>query len=552
MGNLYNTIAVEEKEILSYPQFHHRLPFYAQVPPDGRALYDQWVKEGRNWEARSPEDAAARFCAGTVVLESSQSVIDQEIAYAVEAGLDYWAFWWTSNDGSAHQQSLLNLYLSSAKKKGLRWCPILCAHGAAQDENWLVDRMCEPDFFTVLDGRPVIYTPVDFMTPDNIDKIINSIRNKCAARGLKPYIVAISFHCGGQKLADLARGIDADAVSWYSSQMFDMANPYSYLMERDTKKWDVAAATGMQVIPGFATGWDCRPRNRRDIMREYMFLGGYETGYITPDATSVEIEEMLTRAMTWNAKRGNPDTNPNTVLVYAWNEFSEAGVTICPQYNPENPQSPNRACLDAVKNAINKAPVLAQTSAQMEAMLPTIHLFTEAIGPVSGPFMLTVRFNEDVIGLGLEDFDIKGGSLSALSGTGAEYNLCVTPINLEDDTDIKINLRAGAVKTKAGITNEASHPFVIKCERPKYPVTFDTNGGVVKMDAYVISHGDTIISPPSPKKVRHEFMGWYTNEAQKWDFAVDVVLRTTTLYAKWEAVPETPYFELGWKTHFTE
>jgi hypothetical protein len=46
------------------PEWHYRLPFFASIGPDGKAL----------------------------VREDSQEVIDKEIAYAKAGGLDYWAF----------------------------------------------------------------------------------------------------------------------------------------------------------------------------------------------------------------------------------------------------------------------------------------------------------------------------------------------------------------------------------------------------------------------------------------------------------------------------
>lgn len=67
-----------------------------------------------------------------------------------------------------------------------------------------------------------------------------------------------------------------------------------------------------------------------------------------------------------------------------------------------------------------------------------------------------------------------------------------------------------------------------------YTVSFECNGGS-EIDPVLVRDGQTIRSPAAPAKAKHEFAGWYEDEALTdiWDFNSDVVTRDMTLYAKW-------------------
>ena len=84
--------------------WHYRLPFYATV------LSEQKVE----------------------VRGNSQKVMDQELACASAAGLDYWAFLTYAPDSPMSQG--LKFYLSSATKAKLKFC-LICHHIRENDLN---------------------------------------------------------------------------------------------------------------------------------------------------------------------------------------------------------------------------------------------------------------------------------------------------------------------------------------------------------------------------------------------------------------------------------
>ena len=66
-----------------------------------------------------------------------------------------------------------------------------------------------------------------------------------------------------------------------------------------------------------------------------------------------------------------------------------------------------------------------------------------------------------------------------------------------------------------------------------YTVTFETNGGTTIPSAEV-KHGNLVAKPVNPVKEKSDFVGWYTQDGEAWNFETDVVLENLILYAKWE------------------
>ena len=63
-------------------------------------------------------------------------------------------------------------------------------------------------------------------------------------------------------------------------------------------------------------------------------------------------------------------------------------------------------------------------------------------------------------------------------------------------------------------------------------VAFDAQGGSYVAPRYV-AKGKLVSEPAAPTRDGYTFLGWYTAEGEKWDFAKDVVTADMTLYAKW-------------------
>lgn len=70
-------------------------------------------------------------------------------------------------------------------------------------------------------------------------------------------------------------------------------------------------------------------------------------------------------------------------------------------------------------------------------------------------------------------------------------------------------------------------------------VAFDVQGGSYVAPRYVAKN-KMVSEPAAPTRDGYTFLGWYTAEGEKWDFAKDVVTADMTLYAKWIKNAVTP------------
>jgi hypothetical protein len=329
-------------------QWHYKLPFYARVSKD-------------KFEVRS----------------DSQEIMDQEIIYASEAGLDYWAFCYKypkSKDVeipsgllkekdnvleiTEYQKSNagLPLYLSSKHKKKLNFCSILLGN---KKEQWpeitehLVSLFKEPTYQKVLDGRPLLYRyyvekmAEQFGSEENAKKALDYLRSETVKAGLKPpYFVAQVWNVNdGAEFLDI---MGFDALSAYSMCIDAETNeqkeyPYSRLSKINRDFWNACKGTGKQVIPIVNAGWDVRPRWwDTDLMELYQ--GGHKPWFTEP--SPAELANHLKDAIQWNLD--NPSAGrANTVLIYAWNETDEGGWL-----HPTLAEGTAR--LDAIKKVLKK------------------------------------------------------------------------------------------------------------------------------------------------------------------------------------------------------
>lgn len=92
---------------------------------------------------------------------SPQEVMDKEIVFASEAGMDYWAFLLYPESTSMSES--LQQYLNSNLRQKINFCLILHNAFGVSDEQWPKERdravalLGKPGYQKVLDGRPLVY-----------------------------------------------------------------------------------------------------------------------------------------------------------------------------------------------------------------------------------------------------------------------------------------------------------------------------------------------------------------------------------------------------------
>jgi len=292
----------------------------------------------KRWHARIPFFGKAVSDTQVEIRGYTQEIVDQEIAFARHAGLDYWAF--VTYEPDSPMSLALKLYLTSTRKRGLRFCLLteIGKWGTPETHRPKVERflklMAQPTYQCVLGDRPLIY--VGFVKDawltawggaSGARKLFDEFRADARKAGLgNPYIVLMDFTPPrGGKLAD---ALGCDAISAYATQANGRGAPYADLAKHAERFWDQCKATGKPVVPIAMAGWDRRPRVEHPVPweRHQKPGAGIEKYYQTPEPA--ELAAHVERAVRWT--RENPTACPaQAILVYAWNEHDEGGW-LCP------------------------------------------------------------------------------------------------------------------------------------------------------------------------------------------------------------------------------
>jgi hypothetical protein len=321
----------------------------APRPVVGAIRWDAWTAgsewEGNlgptQWRSRLPFYGKETGPDTVEVRADTQEVMDQEIAYAKAAGLDYWAYCFHLPTDLAQEpdEYALRLHLASARKTDVHFCFILMGqawwgpvaeYGRAAER--LAQYFADPAYQKVEGNRPLLYIyytenlAKHFGGEEQARAALDLIRQKAVAADLgPPLIVAQVWHADeGAKLVDR---LGFDAISAYA--MVDLANwadqeyPYSNLAAGNRAFWESCRATGKQVIPLVSAGCDNRPRWRDPKHYEELYQSKPRgPWYVQP--TPAELAANLRSALDW--VRACPDvTQPQAILIYAWNESDEGG-----------------------------------------------------------------------------------------------------------------------------------------------------------------------------------------------------------------------------------
>ena len=312
-------VTEQVEQTLSPDKHRFRLPWFATVDASGRAHIDA----------------------------SADGIMEQEIAFAKQAGLDYWAFL-TYPEADA-MSSALARYLRSPRRADLGFCLILHQTLSVPAARWPAERdrtlklLKEPGYQKVA-GRPLVYA-FDLPTGnETVKQRFEELRRAAKATGLDPYFVYMGWSPQVDHQKHAAEGFAA--VSAYAHPG---AEPVfsKYVDAFEKHSWANALTHQIPYIPLVTTGWDKRPRQDHPVTWEKN--PRYASQQTWPaTATPAEIAAHLARAIAF--VKANPSVCPaNTVIVYAWNEHDEGGW-LCPTWTPSG--QPDTSRLDALRRIL--------------------------------------------------------------------------------------------------------------------------------------------------------------------------------------------------------
>jgi hypothetical protein len=310
----------EQVEQTLSPEKHRlRLPWFAKVDASGRARIDA----------------------------SADAIMEQEIAYAKNAGLNYWAFL-TYPEGDA-MSSALARYLRSPKRADLGFCLILHQTLSVPAARWPSERdrviklLQEPGYQKV-GGRPLVFA-FDLKTEyPTINQRLDELRASAKSAGLTPYFVCMGWSPASDFKAHAAEGFAAVSAYAHPGKEPVFAK---YVDAFEQHAWANALTTKTPYVPLVTTGWDKRPRQDHPVSWEKN--AGYADQKTFPAApTNAELTAHLGRALAF--VQAHPDVCPaNTIIVYAWNEHDEGGW-LCPTWTPSG--SPDTSRLEAIRSIL--------------------------------------------------------------------------------------------------------------------------------------------------------------------------------------------------------
>ncbi len=301
---------LETEESLGPSEFHWKAPFYSVILDDYHIL------------ARA----------------TTQEIIDDEIKYASEAGIDYFAYLYYTGALS----TAITLHFTSAIKEDVKFCMIVeSGRFNSSVASLLANYYFKKSFYKTVNiegiDRPLLYL---FQCNTNTASVIASLRAACTASGVNdPYIVAMHTH--------LCDGIDFDAVSNYAAFGGGGA-PYSTLALNAANNWNNQKNAGHKVIPLVTSGWD--PRSRMRTRNSIPWTDPDTSAWALP-GTAAEIADHLQDGIDW-VNNNSTTAEANAILIYAWNEFSEGGW-ICPT------KGEGDARLEAIASVLDAGPVSA-------------------------------------------------------------------------------------------------------------------------------------------------------------------------------------------------
>ena len=297
---------------LSQAKYRTWVPFYADIKDAGNIDYHE----------RTPEEYEA------------------EMRYAIDAGIDYFAYVWYPDEGSrrheptspndcSHKVYELNyarrLYERTALKDRLNMCAILAAHPFADSDVYGVADALGKPYYEKIGGRPLVYVYGGYR-----EDLIKRVLSACRERGVPdPYFVPM--------LSGAPKGPMplADAVSAYAVSASSDVSGYPEMVRIAAENDVIRMRAGKDIIPLFTAGWNPSPRNDRPTpwMSDAQGKSRYPDVRYAPPPDAAEITagaETFAR----HIDRDVGDKFAGHVLTFAWNEFEEGGF-ICPTYTKE-------------------------------------------------------------------------------------------------------------------------------------------------------------------------------------------------------------------------
>ena len=309
-------VTEQVERTLGPSKYHDRLPWFAEVTESNRVRING----------------------------SQPGIMEREIDFAADAGLDYWAFLLYPESDS--MSVALDHYRKSPKRHRINFCVILHNAFSVREAAWpreldrLIALLKEPGYQTVLGGRPLVLEFQAGSNPTLRERRLTDFRRAAGEAGLNPYCVFMGWNPAADFARESTNGFDAVSAYAFGSEAPTFAG---LVRQVETRYWQKAAEAMVPYVPLVTTGWDKQPRKENPVSWEKDHA--YHRQAVFPArATPAEIASHLERALTFVQQHPRLCV-ANTVILYAWNEHDEGGW-LAPTWTPGG--KPDTARLEAI------------------------------------------------------------------------------------------------------------------------------------------------------------------------------------------------------------
>ena len=299
-----------ELKVVEQPEWKNRVPFFAQRGEDGRLA----------------------------IAGDLENVLSAEVAYAYSAGIDYFVFgfypettaWGRNTSESVSLNRALETYLQLPDRRGVRFAISLNQSFPQQD----VDDISK-SIGSFVSNKDYVRTPSGVAPIFVFSKGWSGVYGSDeAAKQVVQRIKDTVYKQSGVKLlfileypdpaaaAEQARKSGMDMTTAYAT--FAPGQPGAHAFKdcvaNSSAYWQRSTKANFPFIPNVTLGWDPRPR---DSIR----LGEGKDAQVKTWCGAAHKEDVstLVRSAMQLAATGGASAQFRSVLVYAWNEFTEGG-----------------------------------------------------------------------------------------------------------------------------------------------------------------------------------------------------------------------------------
>jgi len=259
----------------------------------------------------------------------SQEEYDRELAYAIEAGIDYFAHVWYGEEGSklcphsrpescSHRVYELawarKMHSTSALRDQIHLCAIVSVHPYTEGDLTELVTAMQQSWYEKIDGRPLVY----IFNGCRRD-IITRLREKCRHLGCADPFIVPMLHRDSDHNQDFS---GVEALSAYTEAAAGLES-YGALSAEVIASNERRRQTGLPLIPLYSVGWDPSPRIDHPCP-----WCGYEDAAYMPFASEEELKKGAEELADWIKDKAGDDFVGH-IMTFAWNEFEEGGM-LCP------------------------------------------------------------------------------------------------------------------------------------------------------------------------------------------------------------------------------